>query len=65
MIINLVNTENAANALGITRKTLERWRITGEGPTYIKLGRRVVYSVADLEGFVEKGRRNNTAEYQK
>jgi hypothetical protein len=30
---------------------LERWRYTGEGPKFIKLGGRVIYRLEDVEGF--------------
>ena len=30
-------------------RTLERWRFTGEGPQFIKLGGRVVYRLEDIE----------------
>ena len=32
-------------------RTLERWRFTGEGPQFIKLGGRVVYRLEDIEVF--------------
>jgi excisionase family DNA binding protein len=30
--------------LGITKKTLERWKIDGKGPAVTKVGRRILYS---------------------
>lgn len=45
-----------------TRRTLEAWRLTGEGPTFRKLGARMVrYAPDDLTAFVEAGARLNTA----
>ncbi|MDR0808274.1 MAG: helix-turn-helix domain-containing protein [Gemmobacter sp.] len=35
----------------ISHRTLERWRRTGEGPNFIKLGGRVIYRVEDIEAF--------------
>lgn len=35
----------------ISPRTLERWRWTGEGPLFIKLGGRVVYRLEDIEAF--------------
>lgn len=32
-------------------RTLERWRYTGEGPRFIKLGGRVIYRLDDIEAF--------------
>lgn len=34
---------------GINRQTLCRLRVTGKGPRYAKLGRRIIYDVADLD----------------
>lgn len=47
----------AAAYLGLTRKTLESWRSTGEGPRGHRIGRRAVrYSREDLEAFA-RGRK--------
>ncbi|MEE9908639.1 helix-turn-helix domain-containing protein [Brucella intermedia] len=35
----------------ISHRTLERWRWTGEGPQYVKLGGRVVYRLEDVEAY--------------
>ena len=35
----------------ISPRTLERWRCTGEGPCYVKIGKRAVYRIEDIEEF--------------
>jgi len=35
----------------VSHRTLERWRWTGEGPRFIKLGGRVVYRLSDIEEY--------------
>jgi hypothetical protein len=35
----------------ISHRTLERWRWTGEGPRFVKLGGRVVYRLEDVEAY--------------
>jgi predicted site-specific integrase-resolvase len=35
----------------ISHRTLERWRWTGEGPDYLKLGGRVIYRLEDIMTF--------------
>lgn len=35
----------------ISHRTLERWRWAGEGPSYMKLGGRVVYRLEDILAF--------------
>ena len=43
------DTESAAKQLGkLSPRTLEKWRILGEGPAFLKFGRKVVYSELDL-----------------
>jgi len=48
--------------LNISPRTLERWRWTGEGPRYMKVGGRVVYRLEDVEGYEDSQLRNSTAE---
>jgi predicted DNA-binding transcriptional regulator AlpA len=43
----------AARVLGLASSTLAKLRLTGNGPTYCKLGRRVVYRRTDLEVWLE------------
>ena len=45
----------------ISHRTLERWRWSGEGPRFIKLGGRVVYRLADIEQFEADQLRCSTA----
>jgi len=33
----------------ISPRTLEQWRWQGRGPRYLKLGRRVLYRLSDIE----------------
>ena len=40
-----------ANRWRVSPRTLERWRFTGEGPQFIKIGGRVVYRLEDIEAF--------------
>ena len=58
----LLSTVLAAVRLGLQPCTLEKWRTTGEGPRYVKLGRSVRYSVEDLDAFVLQRNRVNTSE---
>lgn len=48
----LTQTE-AADYLRLSPRTLERWRIEGNGPVYRKFGRRVVYARIDLEHWAD------------
>ncbi len=48
----LVNTKKAAEILGVEKNTLEGWRCHNRGPKYVKIGRRVLYDLADLDAFI-------------
>jgi hypothetical protein len=44
----VVPTSVAAQIVGLSQSTLAKLRLCGNGPTYCKLGRRVVYRPTDL-----------------
>ena len=46
----------------ISHRTLERWRWTGEGPAFLKIGGRVVYRLEDVEAFEADQTRKSTAD---
>ncbi|MBY0298553.1 MAG: helix-turn-helix domain-containing protein [Methylobacterium sp.] len=45
----LLTTSQAASYLGVTKNYLERLRVFGTGPVFIKSGRQVRYDRADLD----------------
>jgi predicted DNA-binding transcriptional regulator AlpA len=59
----LLNAQKAADWTGLSTSTLAKLRLTGNGPTFSKLGRRVVYRVCDLEAWIEAHRFKSTSEY--
>ena len=46
-----LNQKELARRWGISHRTLERWRYSGQGPTFLKLGGRGLYRLADVEDF--------------
>ncbi|MDJ0390858.1 helix-turn-helix domain-containing protein [Roseomonas sp. E05] len=49
----LLTPEDVAAQLGVSRKALERWRCTGDGPRFVRLGHKTVrYRMEDVEAFV-------------
>ena len=38
----LLTVEEAAERLKVSKHTLNRWRVTGEGPPFVKYGPRLV-----------------------
>jgi len=53
---------DAARFLGISIRTLEKHRTYGTGPTYRKIGGRIVYSVDDLQAWTKGGIRKSASE---
>ena len=57
-----LDTREAADFLGLSNRTLDRYRVTGEGPVFHKFGRRIRYALADLEAWAGARRVRSTAE---
>ena len=55
-----LNTVQAAEMVGLSPRTMEYYRTTGQGPAYFKLGGRVRYSVSEIERWVRARRRYRT-----
>ena len=62
MSVKHLNQIELAARLNISPRTLERWRWTGEGPRFMKVGGRVVYRLEDVERYEDSQLRNSTAE---
>lgn len=58
----VLSPKDAAAALGVSTRTLDRWRVEGLGPLFCKLGKRVAYTECDLQRFVADSRRQSTSE---
>ena len=48
-----LTNDEAAEYLRLSPRTLEKQRVIGGGPRFRKFGRRVMYSVADLETWAD------------
>ncbi len=49
--IKHLNQVELARRWALSHRTLERWRWENIGPTYLKIGGRVVYRLEDIEAF--------------
>jgi hypothetical protein len=58
----LLPQSDAAAYLHLGERTLERWRVTGTGPEYVKVGKKVFYTEAGLAAYIERCRRQSTSE---
>ena len=57
-----LRTKEAEEFLSLSARTLEKHRTYGTGPSYHKLGGRVVYSVEDLAAWVARGAVTSTSD---
>ncbi len=59
----LLTPNQAAEYLGVKAQTLAVWRSTGRyGLRFIKVGKRVQYSLADLDSFLDANTMTHTGE---
>lgn len=55
-----IRTKQAADYLGLSKSTLDKLRCFGGGPQFYKLGRAVIYDVADLDAWKAERARTTT-----
>ena len=58
----VLDARRAAQQLGLSTSTLAKLRLSGDGPAYCKLGRRVVYRPEDLTEWLSTRRRRSTSD---
>ena len=63
----LLTTAEAAHVLRLSPRTLERFRVEGTGPSYLKAGpgkrARVLYRLEDLQAWLNQSRFSSTSDY--
>ena len=62
MLEQLYNEKETAKLLSLSVKTLQRYRYTGGGPIYVKLGKSVRYKESDIAKYISVKTRNITTE---
>jgi hypothetical protein len=61
--LEFLTTDRAAQRLGLSTSFLNKARLDGSGPPFIKLGARIVYDPADLAAWAEARKHRSTSEY--
>jgi predicted DNA-binding transcriptional regulator AlpA len=61
----LLSTADVADFLGVSASALNKWRLTGSGPRFIRLGSRIAYRPAEVDAFIESRSCRSTSEYGK
>jgi excisionase family DNA binding protein len=57
-----LRTREAAKYLGLSSSTLEKKRLTGDGPPFYKCGRVVLYATRDLDEYLAARKRSSTSD---
>lgn len=50
----LIPAHRLPDYIPVARQTLARWRVEGEGPTFVKIGRKVAYRAGDVRRWLTK-----------
>ena len=61
--MSTLKVNGAAERLGLSVSTLNKWRTQGRGPSFVKLGRSVCYRTEDLDAWLNDHVRSSTSEY--
>ena len=51
-----LSNRDLAERFNVSVDTVRRWRLHGEGPTGVRIGKHVRYAVADVEAWEEQRR---------
>ena len=57
------DTQGASAHSGLSVSFLEKLRVVGGGPPFIKVGKAVRYKLADVDAWLATRMRNSTSEY--
>ena len=58
----MIRVADAADYVGLSKSTLNKLRLTGGGPVFLKLGKVVVYDPADLDTWLASKKRRSTSD---
>ena len=62
MTKRLLTVAEATTYLSLSASTLNKLRVSGGGPRYVKLGGKILYDVRDLDQWIEDHKRNSTSD---
>lgn len=62
LLPKVITARTAARFVGLSESTLAKLRLNGNGPTYCKLGRRVVYRPEDLDAWLSSRATTDTTD---
>tara|TARA_R110002110_G_scaffold415612_7_gene652406 strand:- start:223374 stop:223583 length:210 start_codon:yes stop_codon:yes gene_type:complete len=59
----LFDTSETAQRLRVTRAALAKWRVAGDGPTFLRCGRKILYRASDIETWLASREYASTSAY--
>jgi phage terminase Nu1 subunit (DNA packaging protein) len=62
MAQKLLTQQRLSDLIDVSERTLERWRVEGTGPAFVKAGRKVLYQPEDVDNWLAASRRQSTSE---
>ena len=60
--MTLLTQRQAAAVLGLSERTVERMRVAGNGPRFVRMGRSIRYRPADIENWIASRVVSSTSE---
>lgn len=61
-VLSRLTVNAAAQYVGLSASTLNKLRVFGGGPIFLKLGRRIAYDVTDLDAWLATKKRLSTSD---
>jgi predicted DNA-binding transcriptional regulator AlpA len=61
-MLPLLTQRQAAEALALSERTLERFRVSGVGPKFVRMGKSVRYRLSDVEVWIASRTVGSTSE---
>ncbi|WP_319498031.1 helix-turn-helix domain-containing protein [uncultured Cohaesibacter sp.] len=58
----LYTPEQTGEILKMATQTLAKWRMTGEGPRFLKFGNRIRYTEKDLLAYINDNTKQHTGQ---
>ena len=62
LLDSLITADTFAARLGVTRRVVDEWRITGKGPAYIRVGRSPRYRPEAVDSWLLSQEHRSTSE---
>ena len=55
---SLLTQKRLSDLIDVSERTLERWRVEGTGPAFVKAGRKVLYRTVDVDDWLLANQRS-------